>query len=200
MTSRSQQPAAAAKRLALKPALTLEGHTDTIPSISYFPDGKRIISGSSDKTTRQWDLRSGKEIKEARDIYQQDVHAVGVSRDGRWVVTADGYFDTGELSVCEVETGAVTIFEGRSPINCIDISADSTLLATGSYDYTVRIWSLDAGKLIAGPFRSADEVGAVRFTHDSKKLVVKLLWWNYLEVWDIQSQKLDVKVGNFFFF
>jgi len=127
-------------------------------------------------------------------------HAVGVSRDGRWVVTADGYFDTGELSVCEVETGAVTIFEGRSPINCIDISADCTLLATGSYDYTVRIWSLDAGKPIAGPFRSADEVGAVRFTHDSKKLVVKLLWWNYLEVWDIQSQKLDVKVGNFFFF
>lgn len=28
-------------------------------------------------------------------------------------------------------------------ITCIDISVDSTLLASGSLDFTVRMWSLD---------------------------------------------------------
>ncbi|KAG2343608.1 hypothetical protein BDR05DRAFT_837891, partial [Suillus weaverae] len=60
-------------------------------SIFYFPDGQRIISGSDDeKTTRQWDLQAGKEIEEARDVCEQEVHAVAVSRDGRWVITAGG--------------------------------------------------------------------------------------------------------------
>ncbi|KAG1779582.1 hypothetical protein EV702DRAFT_1277067 [Suillus placidus] len=48
-----------------------------------------MISGSGDKTIRRWDLREGKEIKEDREV-GDDVHAVGVSRDGRWVATAAG--------------------------------------------------------------------------------------------------------------
>ncbi|KAG2343685.1 WD40 repeat-like protein [Suillus weaverae] len=157
MLSRSQQPTAAAKQLTLTPVLTLKGHKDTIPSISYFPDGKQVISGSSDKTTRQWDLEAGKEIEEARDVCEQEVDAVGVSRDGRWVVSAggDANCNTREPKVREVETGIVRIFEGHSGrINCIDISWDSTLLASGANDKTARIWNLKTGKLVAGPFKS----------------------------------------------
>ncbi|KAG1845604.1 hypothetical protein C8R48DRAFT_779843 [Suillus tomentosus] len=115
MASRSRQLTAAAKKLILTPVLTLEGHKNAIPSISYFPDGKRMISGSGDKTTRQWDLEAGKEIEDAQDVCEQEVYAVGVSRNGRWVVSAGGYFNIGELK----------------RINFIDISGDSTLLASG---------------------------------------------------------------------
>jgi WD40 repeat protein len=177
--------------------LTLKGHKDTIPSISYFPDGKRMISGSSDKTTRQWDLEAGKEIEEERDICEQEVRSVGVSRDGRWVVSAGENFNTGVLKVREVETGIVRIFEGHSwRINCIDISEDSTLLASGASDKTVRIWNLETGKLVAGPIKGL-RVDAIRFSHDSKKLAVKSWLGRYLEVWDIQTQRLDIKAGQF---
>jgi WD40 repeat protein len=56
---------------------------------------------------------------------------------------------------------------------------------------------MDTGKLVAGPFKlkSEDRVGAVRFSPDSKKLAVKSDSGRYLEVRDVQSQKLDVKVG-----
>jgi WD40 repeat protein len=56
---------------------------------------------------------------------------------------------------------------------------------------------LDTGKLVAGPFKCEDGVGAVRFSPDSKKLAVKSQSGRCLEVWDIQSQKLDVKVGEY---
>ncbi|KAG2343684.1 kinase-like protein [Suillus weaverae] len=195
MLSRSRQTTAAAKQLTLTPVLTLKGHQHTTTSsISYFPDGKRMISGSGDKTTRQWDLEGGKEIEEARDVCEQEVHAVGVSSDGRWVVSAggDSHCNTGELKVREVETGIVRIFEGHSEkINCIDISGDSTLLASGADDNTTRIWNLETGKLVAGPFKNDnDRVGTVRFSQDSKMLALKSWCGDYLEVWDVATQSL----------
>ncbi|KAG2743618.1 hypothetical protein P692DRAFT_20838293 [Suillus brevipes Sb2] len=73
----------------------------------YFPDGQQMISGSGDKTTRQWDLKAGKKIEKAR-VCEHGVYAVAVSRDGRWVTTGGGDFDRAELKVC------------------VDISADNT--------------------------------------------------------------------------
>ncbi|KAG2062793.1 WD40 repeat-like protein, partial [Suillus decipiens] len=127
---------------------TLKGHGDDINSISYFPDGQRIIRGSHDKTAQQWDLKTDEEIEDARIVKTFNGHA--------------------------------------SKINCTDISSDSTLLASGSHDQTARIWNLETGKLVGGPFKSnMGEVGAVRFSKDSKKLAVKSGWGKSLEVWDI---------------
>jgi WD40 repeat protein len=213
MASSSKRPGLAVKKSVLTPVMTLEGHepyTLTSPDgvhheikyvecISYFPDGKQMISGSWDNTIRRWDLREGKEIKEAREVCEEreeHISAVGVSRDGRWVVTA-GWVP----QVSEVETGIVRTFHdgfsSSSLIDCIDISADSTLVAIGSIDSQVRIWNLDTGKLVAGSFKIShggdrDHLGALRFSEDSKKLAVMSLWGKCLQVWDVQAQKLDV--------
>ncbi|KIK34868.1 hypothetical protein CY34DRAFT_612311 [Suillus luteus UH-Slu-Lm8-n1] len=120
-----------------------------------------------------------------------------VSKNGRWVATGGGDDHCGELKVCEVETGIVKTFKGHSrTISCIDISADNAWLASGSVDLTARIWNLDTGKLVAGPFKSIGRIGAVRFSLDSKKLAVKLDRGTCLEIWDVQSQKLDVRIGK----
>jgi WD40 repeat protein len=169
------------------------------PTIAYFPDGQKIISGSADKTTRLWDLQAGKEIEDAREVVsEQDVNVVAVSSNGRWVVTAGVLGGVHKVKANEVKTGSVKTFDGHSgQITCIDISMDSKLLASGSRDGRVRIWSLDTGELVAGPFDSVGfpgTVDAVRFSHDSRKLAVKVE--SYLQVWDIQAQKLDNKVGK----
>lgn len=171
----TDRPAPAATKMVLTPVTTLESHEDYTKSISYFPDGKCMISGSDDLTARQWDLQTGKETKKARDVCEWVVCTVGVSKDGRWVITAAGDASHGELKACEVETGKLNKFQGHSgEIMCIDTSADGTLLASGSRDETVRIWSLDTGKLMAGPFGGVGFVGAVRFSQDSKKLAAHL--------------------------
>ena len=36
--------------------LTLYGHSDSVTSVSFSPDGKRIVSGSHDKTVKVWDI------------------------------------------------------------------------------------------------------------------------------------------------
>ncbi|KIK32370.1 hypothetical protein CY34DRAFT_19097 [Suillus luteus UH-Slu-Lm8-n1] len=189
---------AVSTRSILTPSMTLRGHGSLIGSMSYFPDGRRMISGSRDETARRWDLKVGKEIDEARDVCQEWVNAVAVSRDGRWVVTGGGNYhdhDGVGLKVCEVETGILKILQGHSKaISCIDISEDNTLLASGSWDNTARIWNLETGKLVAGPFESTDKVGAVQLSTDSKKLAVESNDSIGLEIWDVESQKLDVDV------
>ncbi|KAG1807271.1 quinon protein alcohol dehydrogenase-like superfamily [Suillus subaureus] len=189
---------AATTKSDLTPSMTLKGHGNWIYSLSYFPDGQRMISGSLDKTARQWDLKTGAEIEGARGVCEEGVlYAVAVSRDDRWVVTGGGDYARGELKACEVKTGIVKTFEGHSlQIYCIDVSAGNTLLASGSEDETARIWNLETGEFVAGPFKSIGFVGAVRFSPDSKKLAVKSDLGTCLEVWDVQSQKLDVRIGK----
>jgi WD40 repeat protein len=207
MASTSTQPVATADKSILTPFMTLEGHEPWnnstsdgknqelkfISYISYFPDGKQMTSGSRDKTIRRWDLRKGKEIEKDRQVYE-GVREVGVSKDGRWIVIA------GEkgIKVSEVETGIVRTFHEDSWIYCIDISADSTLLAVGTFD-GVWVWNLDTGELVAGPFDICDNFPKVlRFSEDSRKLAVSSSFHSNerLQVWDVQTQKLNVQKSN----
>ena len=59
---------AATAKSSLTPSMTLKGHGGRIQSVSYFPDGQRMISGSTDKTTQQWDLKEGKETEEVQEV------------------------------------------------------------------------------------------------------------------------------------
>lgn len=38
---------------------TLEGHSDSVNSVAFFPDGCTLASGSFDKTVKLWDVTTG---------------------------------------------------------------------------------------------------------------------------------------------
>jgi WD40 repeat protein len=41
--------------------LTLQGHTGTVNSVCWSPDGKRLASGSDDGTVKVWDAAKGQQ-------------------------------------------------------------------------------------------------------------------------------------------
>ena len=49
--------------VTLNPKCTLTGHSDTVTSVAYSPDGKHIVSGSWDSTVKVWNAATGKEVR-----------------------------------------------------------------------------------------------------------------------------------------
>ena len=69
---------------------TLEGHTRTVSSVSFSPDGTRLASGSFDNTVRLWNAATGEEIA-TLEGHTDLVESVSFSPDG--TLLASGSYD-----------------------------------------------------------------------------------------------------------
>ena len=61
---------------------TLVGHTASVLSVVYFPDGKTLLSTSNDKTIRLWNANTGKH-KLTLVGHTKPVTSVAFSPDGK---------------------------------------------------------------------------------------------------------------------
>ena len=69
--------------------ITLKGHTGTVSSVSFSPDGKRLASGSSDQTVKVWDAATGQETLTLKG-HTSVVASVAFSPDGKRIVSGSG--------------------------------------------------------------------------------------------------------------
>ena len=79
----------------------LLGHDDCVNSIAISNDGKRIISGSYDKTVRIWDAETGKQIHQLNG-HDGDVMSVAISNDCKRIISGS---DDKTVRIWDAETG-----------------------------------------------------------------------------------------------
>jgi WD40 repeat protein len=66
---------------------TLQGHMNSVNTISFSPDGKYLASGSSDKTVKIWDMELKTEIITLKN-HLLKVNSVAFSPDGDYFISA----------------------------------------------------------------------------------------------------------------
>jgi len=140
------------------PLFTLEAHVDEITALHF--KGDTLISGSADKTLRQWDLEKGRCVQ-TLDVMWAAAQASATmgSSEGAWRQTGkvpDGSADfVGAVQVfdaalaCGTADGMVRLWDLRSgqvhrslvghtgPVTCLQF--DDVHLITGSLDRSVRV-------------------------------------------------------------
>ncbi|KAJ6597907.1 WD40-repeat-containing domain protein [Mycena sp. CBHHK59/15] len=118
----------------------LEGHSDSVSSVAFSPDGRRIVSGSYDHTIRIWDADTQMQVGEALQGDSGSVLSVAFSPDGRRIVSGS---EDHTIRIWDADTQMQVgeALQGHSDsVSSVAFSSDGRLIVSGSEDHTIRIW------------------------------------------------------------
>ena len=148
---------------------TLMEHFDYVNSVSYSPDGKKIISGSDDNTIKIWDANT-RQCLNTLEGHTFSVYSVAYSPDGKNIVS--GSYDK-TIKIWDANTGVcLKILKGHtSSVSSVAYSPDGTKIISGSDDKTIKIWDVNTGQCIKTLTGHSDLVRSVAFSHDGTKII-----------------------------
>jgi WD40 repeat protein len=173
-----------------KPLQTFSGHTGEITSVTFSRDGKKVLTGSVDKTARLWDL-NGDPLAIFKG-HGDAITSVTFSPDSKTVLT--GSLDK-TARLWDLNGKILQIFSGHNDsVNSVVFSPDGKTVLTGSSDKTARLWDLN-GKLIRIFIGHTATIRTVAFSPDGKSIVTGSDDMT-ARIWDLRGNTLQILSGN----
>ncbi|MEH2331614.1 serine/threonine-protein kinase [Nostoc sp.] len=129
---------------------TLKGHSSMVHAIAISPDGQFIASGSNDKTIKLWQVGTGKLVRQL----------------GRWSSNHSNMVH----SVAFSPISSNLSYQGESGKSAGVADLNRGILASGSWDNTIKLWDVNTGKEIRTLTGHANWVNSVAFSPDGKFL------------------------------
>jgi tRNA A-37 threonylcarbamoyl transferase component Bud32 len=165
-------------RLCHSDLLTLKGHTTSLTSASFSPDGSRIVTASLDKTAKLWDARNGTEIHTFKG-HTDFVYSASFSPDGSRVVTAS---KDKTAKVWDAKTGAdlrtLKAYDSTLEIETnffiiwsASFSPDGSRVVTASNDGVAKVWETNTGREVLKLKGHTREVNSASFSPDGSRIV-----------------------------
>ncbi|ROT40607.1 mitochondrial division protein [Sodiomyces alkalinus F11] len=145
--------------------ITLRAHVDEITALHF--RGDIMVSGSSDKTLRHWDLEKGRCVQTLDVMWAAAQASASLGSESSWRQTNRALDRTADFVgavqvfesalACGTADGMVRLWDLRSgqvhrslvghtgPVTCLQF--DDVHLVTGSADRSVRMWDLRTGSI-----------------------------------------------------
>jgi len=158
----------------------------------FSPDGRLIISASTDGTATVW-TTGGTIVRTLKHPY--GVTAADFSPDGRSVATTS--YD-GKLRIWSLEDGALvrTLTRDANTLWCLAFSPDGRTIASAGEDRLVSLWNVADGTLLRTLAGHRLNVWSVAFSPDGRTLVSGSFDRTAI-LWDVlEGRQLRVLAGH----
>jgi WD40 repeat protein len=147
---------------------SLKEQTDAASDVRFSPNGDRLCAGYNGRSLALW--RTG----------DWSLVWTRVAHDDR--ITRTEFSPSGDLVASASLDGTAKLFNAAdgAPLHTFGVgtalfalafSVDSTSLATGGQDGTIRLWDVASGSLVRQFADSGGEVVSLRYTHDGQVLI-----------------------------
>ena len=167
----------------------LKGHTSSVLSLNFSPDGKTLASGSWDETIRLWDVTSLNQ----KSILMSNPHRTNASTNGvgNVIFSPDGNtLATASFNERKVRLWDLTTEEHKMSIETtgltdMSFSPDSNTIAIGNYNSDLHLYDATSGQLKAELTRHLGGISSVKFSTDGNTLASG--GFDELHLWDVNT-------------
>ncbi len=176
-----------------KPVAELKGHTGSVASIAYSPDGKLLATASADKSIKLWGS-SGRESKERAMLlgHLEEVSSIAFSPNGK--LLASGGADKSVRLWDPASGRELAVLKGHKiAVSTLVFSPGGKTLATASlnlresYRSEVKLWEIEgATAKERTTLPEAHNVRSITFSPDGKTLAYGS---GDIKLWDITHDK-----------
>ncbi|OWZ21378.1 Periodic tryptophan protein 2 [Phytophthora megakarya] len=170
--------------------VTFTEHSAPVTAVQFAPSGQAVVSASLDGTVRAFDLNRYKNFRVLTTPEPTQFLSLALDPSGQ--VVCAGSMDPFNVYVWSLQTGRLTdVLSGHTgPVTSLSFSPSSSvepILASASWDHTVRLWNLFASKKsFIEPLAHPTDVLAVSFRPDGKQLASTTLN-GAINVWDVKD-------------
>ena len=169
-----------------------QGHSDTVNSANFSPDGKQLVTASNDKTARVWDT-SGKQLLLLSGHKDKLVYAA-FSPDGKYILTttADGIptpNNDNEIRIWSNSGKLINTLKARY----YAWSPNGKYILTISDDYSLTLRNI-SGKKIAEFPAIEKNYPTVSFSPDGERIIITN--GNTATIWNTSGKKLSQFKAN----
>jgi WD40 repeat protein/tRNA A-37 threonylcarbamoyl transferase component Bud32 len=180
---------------------TIRGHAGMVHAVAISPDGKFIVSGSSDNNIKLWNLYTGRNIRNFGRWFSghnDSVWTVAISPDGQ-ILASGGWDNTIKLWFLYTGKNIRTLNIHTNWVNSLAFSPNGKYLASASSDCSVKLTLVSTGDVINTLLGHSDAVLSVAFSPDGQFLATAGADCT-IKLWQVTTgQEIRTLAGHSFF-